>query len=69
MQSAYRAMTELNGTRLGDSKIQVEEAKPRDGDQKGESNNIVAFRNSTNIPATMRYAFRNFKDLRLFMDT
>jgi hypothetical protein len=47
-------MTELNGTRIGDSKIQVEEAKPRDGDEKGESNNIMAFKNTTNIPANLR---------------
>lgn len=54
MQSAYRAMTELNGTRIGDCKIQVEEAKPREGEDKSESNNIVAFKNTTNLPANLR---------------
>lgn len=47
-------MTELNGTRLGDSKIQVEEAKPREGEQKTESNNIGAFKTSNNVPANLR---------------
>ena len=32
LHSAYRAMTELNGYRLGGCKLQIEEAKPRDGE-------------------------------------
>ena len=38
-------MVELNGHRLGGTKIQVEEAKPREGETEAER----LFRNRTNI--------------------
>lgn len=36
VQSAYRALTELNGVRLGGTKLQIEEAKPREGESSEE---------------------------------
>ena len=45
LHSAYKAMTELKGYRLGGCKLQIEEAKPRDGENYDE----FYFRNRTNL--------------------
>jgi len=53
MHSAAKALNELNGTKLGGQRIQVEEARPKEG----ESANLPPpkfLRNSTNLPANRR---------------
>jgi len=50
IHSAYRAMTELNGYRLGGCKLQIEEAKPRDGENFDE----FYYRNRANMLATSK---------------
>lgn len=50
LHSAYRAMTELNGYRLGGCKLQIEEAKPREGENYDE----FYYRNRANMLASSK---------------
>ena len=54
LHSAYRAMTELNGYRLGGCKLQIEEAKPREGENFEE----FYYRNRANMLASSKMYLR-----------
>lgn len=53
MHSAAKALNELNGARLGGQKIQVEEARPKEGDA-ANTPPPKFLRNTTNLPTSKR---------------
>lgn len=53
MHSAAKALNELNGARLGGQKIQVEEARPKEGDSASMPPPKF-LRNATNLQASRR---------------